>query len=168
MISSMFSRTIVSNCRDGSSGAGVPAGGSARAPRDRMTSTTSARLAATPHTVRRSTTRILPAEDAFQSPADRAEHPLDGSLHALLHVALVDRAQTRRNIVAILEILSVRGTPFHRPQVRHVAEILRPQFTRRLERVRGQALRGTADEVRPDLPRQPPSGLPLPNPPGLG
>jgi hypothetical protein len=61
------------------------------------------------------TTRILPAEDAFQAAANGPENALHSALHALFDVALVDCAQARWDIVALFEVLHVGWTPFNRP-----------------------------------------------------
>src|SRR5882672_2412533 len=67
---------------------------------------------------------ILPAEDAFQAAAEGAEYPLHRALNPLLHVALMDGAKACRHVVALLEILHIRGASLDRPQVRDVAHLL--------------------------------------------
>src|SRR5919112_4233791 len=97
--------------------------------------------ATTPNTISRiarSFTCHLPSpEDAAQHPLlQPREEALDGALDALLHRALVDRAEPRRNRVPLLEVLRVDRASFDRLQIRDATERLVPERFRRVGRLR--------------------------------
>src|ERR1043165_2579880 len=111
-----------------------------------------ATLAAIAQADARSTTRILPAacEVAFQPSANRAEDALHGALYPLFHVALVDRTQPGRNVIAVLEVFRVNRAAFDRPQIRDAAQLFGSHVARRREGVRRQAAGAAAHEIGPD------------------
>src|SRR4029079_18843603 len=101
---------------------------------------------------------ILPFEDPLNALPDRAEDALDGALHSLLDIPLMDCAEARGNIVAVFEVLRVGRTSLDRTEVGNVAELLASHVTGRFERMRWQTLSRAAHEIRPDWKRDPRSG----------
>src|SRR4030095_1575448 len=93
---------------------------------------------------------ILPFEDALETLPYRTEDTLYGALHSLLDRPLMNRAQTRGDVVAFLEVLRVGRTSLDGTQVGQVAEILAAHVSGRFEGVRRQPLCGAAHEIRPD------------------
>ena len=71
----------------------------------------------------------------------------------LLEAALVNRAQLRRHLVALFEVLGVERAAAHRAAVRHAAELERLDARRHRERQRRSQPRRPLHEVGPDRQR---------------
>src|SRR5438132_13977563 len=85
------------------------------------------------HRARERRRHRLLSDNSPQLPAVRPEESLHRPLDLLFHAALVQRAQPGRHVVAFLEVLRIRGTPFDGPQVTDAAERDGAQRVGRLE-----------------------------------
>ena len=80
--------------------------------------------------------RSLLTKNPLQPFAERTEQSSDGPLCPLLQVTRVHGAQTRRNLIAVLEVLDVGRAAFNRPMVGDQAQLLCTQIGGPRERFR--------------------------------